>query len=187
MPANFEKAYLKTIGHEGGYANHPSDRGGETWKGIARNFWKDWEGWQIIDEYKRKENFPANLKDVERLDRMVKEFYKKNFWDKLFLDQLAEAKVSTELFDTAVNMGVKTAAKMLQEALNLLNRQGLTYADLDVDGIVGARTIYATNRCNQRNLYITLNLLQGERYMNICRNNPTQEVFFNGWLNRVEL
>ncbi|MDR1034997.1 MAG: hypothetical protein LBT40_00015 [Deltaproteobacteria bacterium] len=32
---------------EGGWANNPADSGGETFRGIARNFHKSWPGWAI--------------------------------------------------------------------------------------------------------------------------------------------
>ena len=34
--ANFHIGHSVTMGNEGGYANNPADRGGETWMGISR-------------------------------------------------------------------------------------------------------------------------------------------------------
>jgi lysozyme family protein len=186
MSENFKIAYDKTFGHEAGYANHISDRGGETWNGIARNYWKDWQGWKIIDEAKKQPNFPKNLKGNNDLKRMEMEFYYENFWKKISGDYL-ESRIASEVFDTAVNCGTVTARKMLQRALNLLNRNGHNYSDLTIDGIIGAKTINAIQRCDIRKLYLTLNVLQGMRYVEICERDPSQEVFFNGWLNRVGL
>jgi lysozyme family protein len=42
-----------TLKHEGGYANHPADKGGETYRGITRKHNSEWEGWRYIDEVKR--------------------------------------------------------------------------------------------------------------------------------------
>ena len=50
--ADFRTAYYLTMGHEGGYNNDPDDVGGETYKGIARNYHASWEGWKIVDMYK---------------------------------------------------------------------------------------------------------------------------------------
>ena len=36
--ANFSDAYALTSAHEGGYVNDPVDRGGETYRGIARRY-----------------------------------------------------------------------------------------------------------------------------------------------------
>lgn len=50
MNENFLKSYDILIKHEGGYVNDPDDKGGETYKGIARKFNPDWKGWKIIDK-----------------------------------------------------------------------------------------------------------------------------------------
>lgn len=186
--ADFKKAYNITMSHEGGYSNNPNDNGGETWKGIARKFHPNWAGWAIIDSYKNKPNFPESLKSDSVLDGHVLAFYKKEFWDVNKLDFINDQDVCNELFDTGVNMGVVVAAKFLQEALNLTNRNGVDYKELSVDGIIGNTTIAVTNSHKRiRNIYNTINILQGMRYIEICRKNPTQETFFNGWITRIEI
>ena len=47
--ADFNQAFDITMGHEGGYANNKLDTGGETYRGVSRNNWPDWEGWRLID------------------------------------------------------------------------------------------------------------------------------------------
>lgn len=42
--AIFEKAYDPVRQWEGGWCNVEGDRGGETYAGIARNFWPGWPG-----------------------------------------------------------------------------------------------------------------------------------------------
>lgn len=184
--AEFDTGYRLTLAHEGRYVNDPTDRGGETWKGIARKFWGKWEGWVIIDQAKEQENFPTILNELNTLDNFVKQFYKKEFWNKLSLDQIKDQDIANEMFDTAVNQGTKTAAKYLQEALNLLNRNERDYQDIAVDGAVGPVTLgIANNHKRPYNILKTLNGLQFMRYYNIAKKNPSQEKFFNGWLNRI--
>ena len=48
--AIFNSAFQITMGNEGGYANNPADSGGETYKGIAKNYWPNWEGWTAVDQ-----------------------------------------------------------------------------------------------------------------------------------------
>ncbi|MBC7912857.1 MAG: hypothetical protein H7Y07_01930, partial [Pyrinomonadaceae bacterium] len=57
--ANFDLAYKITMHNEGGYANDPQDNGGETWKGVARNFCPKWAGWVIVDRIKA--SYPKSL------------------------------------------------------------------------------------------------------------------------------
>lgn len=188
--ANFYTAYKITMAHEGGYANDPVDRGGETWKGVARNFWPKWEGWIIVDQVKASK--PTNLNQALSargdLQKLVEVFYKSNFWDVNRLDDVVNQNIANEMFDIGVNMGVGTAAKFLQEALNLCNRNQVTYPDLLVDGQIGPVTLgVLNNKANVVTVFNTLNLLKGERYINIMRKSPDQEKFWNGWVSRIEI
>lgn len=184
--ANFQIAYDKTNKIEGGYANNPKDKGGETWTGIARNKWPDWDGWLIVDELKRQTGFPAILATHEGLKQKKLSFYKKNFWDALLLDSVADQNVANELYDSGVNLGTGVAGTYLQRVLNVANRNGLYYPDLLVDGQVGTKTIKALNTHPKPYIILrALNCLQGSKYIGICESNPSQEEFFNGWMERV--
>lgn len=189
--ANFKTAFNLTMGHEGGYVFDPLDRGGETYRGIARQFHPNWEGWGIIDGLKSLDGKIEELV-AERhglLSSHVEGFYKKQFWDRLRLDALGHQKIAEELFDTAVNMGVSVAGRFLQRSVNLTNRNAKDAPDLVVDGRIGAKSLAAFDQSekNWPNILKTLNILQGARYIDIVERNPSQERFFNGWLNRVSL
>ena len=123
MGSSFETAYNKTMGHEGGYVNDPDDKGGETFRGISRVHYPDWQGWAIIDDFIKNGQQPPDL------DLLVQSFYKKHYWDKCKGDLLPHT-IAEELFDTAVNMGVRTAGRFLQRSLNALNRNQTLYPDL---------------------------------------------------------
>lgn len=181
--ADFKKAFEKTLTVEGGYVNHPSDKGGETYCGIARNFFPNWSGWLLIDAYKNDGGFPKNI-DKNKLLPHIETFYKTQFWDVMKLDDIKDQDIAEEIYDTGVNTGTRTAVKMAQEACNLLNRQGKDYPDIEVDGIIGKNTINTINNHPfPTTLFNLLNYLQAEKYVEICRKNPTQEVFMRGWLN----
>lgn len=189
------------IGHEGGYSNHPSDRGGETWRGISRKHWPKWAGWKIVDSLKEEgdtvEDIDAVLKLNADLPNLEIEFYKENFWDVVKGDKLP-IKVASELFDTAVNCGVSNAGKFFQNAINFLNKGGSIFKDIQEDGKVGATTLAAFDaiRLHYGNRYgkelFTRRFLlacNGEQYMyykGIGDRNPNQETFSFGWLKRVE-
>jgi lysozyme family protein len=104
------------------------------------------------------------------------------------------AKVAEELLDTGVNCGVTFAKPLLQRALNLLNNQGKEgWPDLAVDGIYGPATLSALKtylakrgKDGETALLRVLNILQGNRYIEIAERNPSQEKYLYGWvLNRV--
>lgn len=186
--ADFNIAYKKTMKIEGGYANDENDSGGETWKGIARNYHPNWAGWAIVDSYKNKPGFEANLYASQTLQRLVLEFYKNEFWDVMKLDEIVSQEITDEMFDTGVNMNHLIAVEFLQRALNATNKNQKDYSDLIIDGRIGPKTITAVNRHPRISQVLKLlNCQQGVRYMDIARNNPVQEKFMTSWLSRVTL
>jgi lysozyme family protein len=186
--ASFSTSYTITAKVEGGYANDPSDRGGETWRGIARKMHPGWIGWPIVDSLRQQASFPARLAQSVELQTAVLSFYKNEFWDALKLDYLEDQRVANELYDTAVNMGTGRAALFFQRVLNVVNRKGALFADLVLDGQIGMKTIAAFNGLTDADKYMVwklLNCLQGEKYISICEANPSQEVFMRSWASRV--
>jgi lysozyme family protein len=190
--ASFKEAFAETSAIEGGYVDHPDDRGGETYRGIARLFHPTWSGWTRIDAARDDPDFPAVLADDETLARMVADFYKQNFWNRLRGNQIPDQAVAMELFDTAVNMGIGRAVRFLQEALNMLNRNGQSYDEIGVDGLLGKVTLetlkelLASDR-GAGNLLALMNLLQGMHFVDVVRAVNTQRAFVRGWLRRVDV
>jgi len=189
--ANFNLAFEKTMGAEGGYTNDPTDRGGETYKGISRKYEPDWDGWVIIEGMKNESNFPKNLDSNMVLQSLVKKVYKQKYWDVNKLDSFPDQAVADEMFDTGVNMGTKRAATYLQVALNCLNKQQVLYGDIDEDGKIGPATLYAlttllSKESNEILLKI-MNVLQGNHYIEYMRQYPEQEKFSRGWFSRVTI
>ncbi len=189
--ANFEEAYYKTMGHEGGYVHDPHDAGGETYKGIARRYNSDWEGWPIIDSQKNSSYFPQCLDSDDDLQDSVHAFYKVRYWDVNKLDHVQSQAVGDEMFDTGVNMGISRAAKFLQRSLNYLNRNGSLYPELIVDGKIGGKSLNALDSIlrggDERVLLTMMNVLQGQHYMNYMDSNPNQKRYARGWFKRVTL
>lgn len=142
----FAQAFAATMQHEGGYADNPKDRGGETYMGIARNKHPRWLGWRVIDEC-LQHGEPLSL-SAELAD-MVRAFYHAEFWRPLrcHLIDPVSPEVAAELFEASVNCGPGNGVKFLQRALNALNSRETLYADLDVDGGMGPTTVRATLTC----------------------------------------
>lgn len=188
--ANFEEAYSLTSANEGGYDNDPDDAGGETFKGVARKFWPDWQGWAIIDAAKQESNFPKNLLCNDQLSILVKAHFKHNFWDRIWGDKIPIQFLANELFDTGINMGVGTAVKFLQIALNTLNKQGTLYPDIDEDGGMGNNTFNTLTSYLKKDtaslLYKIMNVLQGMHYITYAKKDPVQEKYMRGWMQRID-
>lgn len=193
---DFNAAFDVVVGKFEGflsYDNHPADRGGETFSGIARKFCPTWPGWKRVDEIKaaHPKGFVQELQQDQSLPGLVKAFYKTSFWNTIQGDYLQDQGVALELFDVAVNMGTKRAGEFLQRALNLLNDNGRRWPDVAVDGRLGPVTLSRLEACldriKPRTVANTINALQAAQYVAICERDRTQEVFFIGWLSRVTI
>lgn len=96
---------------EGGYVNHPADRGGPT------NF-------GITEAVARAHGYAGPMRMLPRGEAAA--IYTRIYWLRPGFDAVAmrSAKIAAELFDTGVNMGPAVAATFLQRALTALNRNG---------------------------------------------------------------
>lgn len=178
----FERLMAHVLGNEGGYANHPDDRGGET-------------NWGVTVAVARRYGFTGSMRSMTRAQAV--DIYRARYWTGPGYDRIAalSEKVAGELFDTGVNMGPSVASTMLQRALNALNRQGKDYADLKVDGDAGPATrtalaafLKARGQEGETVLLRALNVLQGERYIDLAERRQANESFVYGWLRtRVEI
>lgn len=174
--ANFETAFALTEHIEAGYANNPNDHGGETYAGIARNFWPNWSGWTKIDGYKKTGMSELNtiLKMDLPLQDEVASFYKQNFWDINKLDLVSNQQLANNVYDFGVNSGVGKAAKTLQDC-----------AGVTADGIIGNQTIAAVNSANAETIYNCYNATRSAFYNKLAAN-PGQAQFLHSWLSRIK-
>jgi len=175
MSNAWDRAISFTLSHEGGYVNHPSDRGGETFRGISRKNWPDWPGWKIIDQAKvlNPEGFAREIWHSVDLEHQARLFYRKNFWDTVHGDELP-GKIAMVLFDTAVHSGVKTAIKTLQSVL----------PGVDVDGVIGPQTVKATHDEGDD---VLINFLAARARLlhDIMDRDPSQKIWAIGWYKRL--
>lgn len=169
--AQFTEALNKTIASEGGYVNDPSDPGGETYKGVARNMWSKWPGWTIIDIAKRQPNFPANLDTNAELQQEIAFFYQVNFWDKMNGDAIADQAIANSIFDFAVNAGIKTSVTLAQMAIDVIP-----------DGILGPKTIEKLNDFNVDHFMAEFTVAKIARYVAIIRKRPASRKYLLGWI-----
>lgn len=190
--ADFSEAYKALDAVEGGWGNHPADAGGETYKGIARNFHPGWAGWQLVDNMKAQPGFPENLRGNEQLESLAVAFYVKMFWEPIDGRNIKSDVLATVLFDIAVNMHPKTAITMLQRILNFLNDEEDLFKDLKVDGAAGQKTRAALNAVYIRFgnettdlLVRLLRSLQGTHYIESTETAKVRRAFSLGWTRRL--
>ena len=152
--SNFDTAFDLLIGNEGGYVNNPVDPGGETNWGITRAV--------AVDN-----GYTGSMKSMPK--ETAKQIYKKMYWDKLQCDQLGFI-VAFQLFDAGVNHGNSQAVKFLQRVISVAD-----------DGVIGAKTIAATNSLDDLQIVMLFNAERIEFYAAL----KTFSTFGKGWVRRV--
>lgn len=171
-----------TIGKEGGYVNHPDDRGGAT-------------KWGITEAIARKNGYSGQMKDLPRATAVgiyTDEFFNKPGFGRV---SVVSPKIAEEMFDSGVNFGQSWPGLWLQIALNAFNDGEKHYPDLKEDGNVGPTTVatlktYLAKRGAdaERVMLVALNVQQGARYLDLSRSRKANESFAYGWMaNRVGL
>lgn len=147
---NFDQAFEQLLGHEGGYVNDRRDAGGETKFGIS------------------KRSYPAE--DIARLTvERAKAIYLRDYWGPAGCDAVPDP-LKFQLFDMAVNSGVRTAIKTLQRA-----------ASETPDGILGPRTLTAISSMPAPRLIARFN---GHR-LALLADLTEWPAFGRGWARRV--
>ncbi len=164
------------IDREGGYGDHPADRGGATRFGITQ-------------AVARAHGFAGDMRVFPRAAAVA--IYRQAYWIDPGYEGVGRIApgIAGELFDTGVNMGPAVASGFLQRALNALNRGASDYPDLVVDGRIGAGTLAALAGFLKRRgargeavLLKAIEALQGERYVALAERRPANEAFLYGWL-----
>lgn len=173
---NIDSIIDTVIGREGGYSNHPADRGGAT-------------RWGVTEAVARAHGYRGDMRAFPREDAV--RVYTRVYWMRPGFDRVAEhaPDVAAELFDTGVNMGPAVAVSFLQRALNALNRGASDYADIVPgaridDATIAALTAFLARRRphGESVLLKALEALQGERYLDLAERRPANEAFLYGWL-----
>jgi lysozyme family protein len=157
---------------EGGFVDHPSDRGGPTKYGITIKTLSSYIGRAALRS------------DVENLSEDVaRDIYERNYFVGPRIDRLP-ADIQPFIFDCAVNHGSRTAVKFVQSVCNEAGYQ----PPLDADGAMGPNTRKAAEWAQESMGGFFLKALIEERrnfYHMIVAARPSQEVFLKGWMNRV--
>ena len=154
----FDQAFEKLIGHEGGFQNSPNDPGNFTPQGqlVGTNY-------GISARVYPGEDIP-NL----TLDR-AKAIYLRDYWGPAGCDTVPDS-IKFDLFDMAVNAGVKTAIKTLQMAVKA-----------DADGVLGPKTLLAVSTANPDKLVARFNGSRLDQLTNL----KTWPAYGRGWAKRI--
>ena len=148
---------------EGGFVNHPNDRGKATNFGITMATLSRWR------------QGPVSVAEVKALTvgeaaKIIKAYY----WDPAGLDGVKNDALATAFFDQLVNRGLGFI-KDIQRI-----------AGVSADGEIGAKTIAAINAKDPKKLIDAVADNAKAKYLAIVKARPSQKVFLKGWLARAE-
>lgn len=156
--ASFEQAIVKTLAHEGGakFTDDPNDGGGATKYGISKR------AYPHLDI--------RNLSEFQ-----AREIYKRDYWDRVRGDDITSQLIAENVFDTCVNMGVRTGSRLAQIALGIV----------PADGIIGSESLARINSTDEKAFLAAYTIAKVARYTHICNRDRTQQRFLLGWINRA--
>lgn len=163
------------LGKEGGYVNHPDDKGGPT-------------NWGITQATARAHGYVGDMRDLTRQQAL--DILTADYWTGPRFDLVSEVSpvIAAELCDTGVNMGPSVQTKWFQRWLNVFNIQGSLYPELIADGFIGPRTISALKvTCLDAGRRRAGNapgseLQRGQRYLELAEQRSANETFVYGWV-----
>ena len=183
--ADFQLFKNKILDIEGGYQNNPADRGnynrdGElvgTNFGIAAFTYEKWYGETATE---------SAMKNLTRDEAL--EIFEGHFWLRNRIDEIDDQQIAEIICDGIINHGTGSRTKkggvhLAQVALNELGE------NLTVDGALGSKTLATINRqieIQKGRLFNRYRALRIEYYHAIVDSKPSQSVFLQGWLKRMD-
>ena len=169
-PASVQRMVADILRREGGYVNHPNDRGGPTKFGITLRTLANWRRRGVDAEDVRN----LGVQEAEKI-------YLTNYFTGPRINRLPE-RIQPVMFDMSINHGPATAVKLLQRTLTEAGFRCL------VDGGIGDETIAAARQADQALGAELVNRLVEARlalYHRIAQGDRSQRVFLAGWTKRA--
>lgn len=156
----------RILAREGGYVDHPEDRGGPTKFGVTRDTLERWRGVSL------------SAQDVAQLSKdEAREILRFRFIVQPGFDHLDDDRLRAVVVDCGVHSGPKQAVLFLQRAL-----------DVEDDGLLGPVTLGAVNGLKPEGVpaLVVRVLAQRMRFLaNLVTKDPSQVAFLSGWTERV--
>jgi len=163
---SLDKALEHLLEEEGGWSNHPSDRGGKTMYGVTQGTYDDFR--------RKKRRLLQSVRQVTKEE--ARELYQTEYWEASGC-HLLPWPISYLTFDAAVNSGPGRATKWTQAGLGV-----------QPDGRVGPATVAVANQVVERGTGSVLLAIVDQRVQflsKIIRNDESQLAFLLGWWRRT--
>jgi lysozyme family protein len=171
MTVEVDQLIAEVLRKEGGYVDHPADRGGPTNFGITQ---------ATLSKFLER---AVTVEEVKALDiGTAKDIYELRYYRGPRIDKLPDS-IQPFVFDCAVNHGPRRAIRFVQRICN-----DAGFGPLAEDGLMGPKTKAVANTCHEHmGDWMLVALIQERQmfYANIVANDASQSVFLRGWLARA--
>ena len=158
----FDEAFERLIGHEGKFTNDPKDRGNWTTGVIGR-------GKLNGTKYGISAMTYPDIDIVNLTLARAKEIYQRDWWDAINAEKISAA-IVYQVWDFAINAGMSTAKRKLQQAVGAAD-----------DGIIGPISLQKINSMDLNDVLMRFNALRLEYYTSLS----TWQTYGKGWTRRV--
>lgn len=148
---------------EGGFSDHPADRGGATNRGVTLATFQQFYGADRTADDLR------GMTDAQWLH-----IFREGYWNRWQADRIASQSLANLLVDwvwASGSHGITRPQRIL---------------GVEADGIVGEQTLAALAARAPEPLFHQLKAARIAFVEGIVRENPSQKVFLRGWKNRIE-
>ena len=148
---------------EGGWVDHPADRGGPTKYGITLRTLSRWRGSRAIAE------------DVRALTKeQARRIYRHLYIEKHGFDRIEDPRLRELVIDCAVHHSPARAVRWLQKAVGV-----------KVDGRCGPVTLGAANAAPAKSSRLRVLASRARSFGATITAKPSQAVFAKGWMARL--
>jgi lysozyme family protein len=167
MANDLDEALEYLLEEEGGWSNHPSDRGGKTMYGVTQH---TYDGWRT-----KKRRAKQTVRNLDKTE--AREIYRELYWLSSGCDKLPWP-ISYLTFDAAVNSGPSRAVAWTQSGLGV-----------KTDGKVGPTTLAVAQRAVDEGNGSALLAIVDARLVFLSRliqRDKSQTDFLLGWWRRTQ-
>ena len=155
------------LSFEGGYVNHPNDKGGPTNMGVTLKTWQ-------TQGYDKNNDGRIDAKDVKLITKAdATAILRRCYWNRWKADGIKDQSIANILVDWVWSSG--TPGVTLVQAM----------LGVRADGIVGNKTLKALNSQSPKQFFERIKARRKQYILGIIAKHHSQQVFEAGWLRRL--